>query len=82
MVRGELIGTLWGSVQAHGMAGRKLALVRPTGGGQELVAVDPIGADIGQIVLVGNGSRIRDIVLDDGVPVKTVVLGIIDGENR
>lgn len=82
MRTGEIVGTVWGSVQAHGLAGMKLAVVRPHGSAPDLLAVDRIGADVGQVVLVGNGSRIRDLLLDDGTPVKTVVLGIIDGVDR
>lgn len=60
------------------MAGVKLAVVTPVDGGPQLICVDRIGADVGQTVLVANGSRVRDIVLDNGTPVKTVLLGIVD----
>ena len=43
-----------------------------------IVAVDTLGAGVGEYVIVGNGSRVRTITVGDGVPVKTIVLGIID----
>jgi microcompartment protein CcmK/EutM len=43
-----------------------------------LLAVDPIGADIGQLVLVSIGSRVRDLVTDPAVPTKHCVIAIVD----
>ena len=82
MVLGTVLGTVWGSVAAPGLAGLKLAIIRPVDGGPEVTAVDRLGADVGQQVIVGNGSRVRDVVLDDRTPIKTVVLGIVDGVER
>lgn len=43
-----------------------------------LLAVDPLGADIGQLVLVAIGSRVRDICLSQHVPTKHCVVAIVD----
>ena len=43
-----------------------------------LLAVDPLGADIGQLVLVSIGSRVRDLVIDPDVPTKHCVIAIVD----
>ena len=43
-----------------------------------VVAVDMLGAGIGEYVLVGHGSRIRDITVGRAVPTKEVVLAIVD----
>jgi ethanolamine utilization protein EutN len=43
-----------------------------------VVAVDELGAGIGEFVLVGHGSRIRDLTVGGAVPVKDVVLAIVD----
>ena len=43
-----------------------------------LLAVDPLGADIGQTVLVAIGSRVRDLVSDPAVPTKHCVIAIVD----
>lgn len=77
MLIGELVGTVWGARQSMGLAGVKLAVIR-TPGGHEIVAADPIGANVGERVIVANGSRVRDLVLDKSTPVKSVVIGIVD----
>jgi microcompartment protein CcmK/EutM len=43
-----------------------------------VVAVDELGAGIGEYVLVGHGSRIRDLTVGRAVPAKDVVLAIVD----
>ena len=77
MLVGEVIGTVWGAQQSFGLAGTKLVVVRMQNG-SELVAADKIGANVGEHVLVANGSRVRDLVDSEGAPIKTVVLGVVD----
>ena len=79
MLLGVVTGTVWGSQQATPMTGIKLAVVRPTGGGDEIIAADRIGACEGETVLVAVGSRVRDIVFESSTPVKAVLVGIVDG---
>ena len=79
MILGEIVGTVWGARHALGLAGVKLVVVRPVNGGRELLAADKIGANVGETVIVSNGSRVRDIVFDANTPIKTVVVGIVDG---
>lgn len=43
-----------------------------------LLAVDPLGADVGQAVLVAVGSRVRDLVTGPRVPTKNCVIAIVD----
>ncbi|MBL6974434.1 MAG: EutN/CcmL family microcompartment protein [Deltaproteobacteria bacterium] len=43
-----------------------------------LLAVDPLGADTGQTVLVSIGSRVRDLVAGPDVPTKHCVVAIVD----
>ena len=43
-----------------------------------VVAVDMLGAGIGEYVLVGHGSRIRDLTVGRAIPTKEVVLAIVD----
>jgi ethanolamine utilization protein EutN len=71
------VGTVWGAKQVDATAGIKLAVVR-SACGEECLAADTLGANIGETVLVANGSRIREIVLDSRTPVKTLVVGIVD----
>ena len=46
--------------------------------GGSFVAADMLGAGIGEYVLTGHGSRIRDLTLGRAVPTKVVVLAIVD----
>ena len=86
MLIGEVIGRLWASRQAGGLAGRKLLLVRPLAmaGGAPVptrglvVAVDGLGAGPGERVIVAHGSRVRDITVGADVADKDVVVGIVD----
>ena len=43
-----------------------------------LLAVDPLGADVGQLVVVAIGSRPRDIVAGPEVTTKNTVVAIVD----
>jgi ethanolamine utilization protein EutN len=86
MLIGEVIGRLWASRQAEGLAGRKLLLVRPlaiaggatVSGTGLVVAVDGLGAGPGERVIVAHGSRVRDITVGAGVADKDVVVAIVD----
>jgi ethanolamine utilization protein EutN len=86
MLIGEVIGRLWASRQAEGLAGRKLVLVRPlaiaggatVSGAGLVVAVDGLGAGPGERVIVAHGSRVRDITVGAGVADKDVVVAIVD----
>jgi len=50
----------------------------PELGAGTVVAVDMLGAGIGEYVLVGHGSRIRDLTVGRAIPAKEVVLAIVD----
>lgn len=47
-----------------------------------VVAVDGLNADEGQLVLVGIGSRVRDITVGRDCPTKAVVVAIVDAAQR
>ena len=86
MFLGRVVGRLWASRQAAGIAGRKLLLVRPetaSGGatGRLVVAVDGLAAGPGDRVIVAHGSRVRDLTVGADVPDKDIVIGIVDGHH-
>ena len=85
MVIGEVVGRLWASRQAEGLAGQKLLLVRPlTAAGRStrlIVAVDALDAGPGDRVIVARGSRVRDVTVGPAVADKDVVVGIVDGSS-
>jgi ethanolamine utilization protein EutN len=84
MLIGEVVGRLWASRQADGLAGRKLLLIRPLGGNPPaaqaglVVAVDGLGAGPGERVIVAHGSRVRDITVGEAVADKDIVVAIVD----
>lgn len=46
---------------------------------REIIAADTLGAGPGEYVLVATGSRVRDIIYDSQVPIKAMVIAIVDG---
>jgi ethanolamine utilization protein EutN len=83
MFLGRVVGRLWATRQAAGLAGRKLLLVRPeTAAGKQadrlVVAVDGLAAGPGDRVIVAHGSRVRDLTVGPDVADKDIVIGIVD----
>jgi len=84
MFTGRVIGTIDSTINHPWYDARKLMIVEKTDGagkasGDYVVAVDTVGAGIGEPVLVldeGNGAR--QIVASTTAPVRTVIVGIID----
>ncbi len=74
----RVIGAVWGARHAGGLDGAKLLVVEDAGGGR-VVAIDKLGAGPGDTVLCAHGSRVRDLTVGDGVPLKDVVVAIVDG---
>jgi len=72
------VGAVWGARHAEGLVGERLLVIeRPDGSRQ--VAADRLGAGPGDRVLVAHGSRVRDLTLGETVPLKDVVIAIVDG---
>ncbi|MDR2386817.1 MAG: EutN/CcmL family microcompartment protein [Deltaproteobacteria bacterium] len=80
MIIGKVVGNLWATKKDPKLEGRKLLVVTTTAGGtpETIVAVDTIGAGIGEDVLIAKGSVARNAIGDPGSPVDAVVVGIID----
>jgi ethanolamine utilization protein EutN len=84
MIIGRISGEITTTIRHPAYADRKLLIVdrlRPDGtdAGGYLIAVDVVGAGVGQRVLVldeGNGAR--QILRYENAPVRSVVVGIID----
>lgn len=84
MILGRVIGEVTSTVSHPFYARRKLLIVEHTapGGaatGGVILAVDAVGAGVGQRVLVldeGNGAR--QVFADAAAPVRSAVVGIVD----
>jgi ethanolamine utilization protein EutN len=80
LVRHPIVAT----IKHPGLSGRRLLAVdlidsaqRPTG--RYVVAVDSVDAGPGQTVLmVDEGNSARQILGDSRVPIRTVIVGIVD----
>ncbi len=83
MVLGRVIGTLVASRKEPTLEGLKLLVVRacdvdgkPNGG--IAVAVDAVGAGIGEVVLYASGSSARQTQVTQGKPVDATIMAIVD----
>jgi ethanolamine utilization protein EutN len=80
MTLGRVVGSVWGARQARFLEGQKILKVDC--GGAIRIAVDRLGAGPGDQVLVAHGSRVRDLTLGPSIPVKDVIIAIVDGVER
>ena len=83
MVLGKVIGTLVASRKEPTLDGCKLLLVRacdvdgnPTGA--TVVAVDGVGAGVGEVVLYCSGSSARQTTVTKDRPVDATIMAIVD----
>lgn len=83
MVLGKVIGTVWATRKDEQLRGMTLQLVReiePDGSnkGRVVVAVDSVGAGVGETVLFVQGSSARQTELTKNKPVDAVITAIVD----
>lgn len=85
MLIGQVIGNCTSTVKHPSMNGRKLLVVQPRGAdrnscdGDPVVAVDCIGAGVGEWVLItSDGRSAREVLQVDATPVRWTVIGIQD----
>jgi ethanolamine utilization protein EutN len=82
MILGTVTGHLWGTRKCDRLTGKKLLFVRLTRSynhyADHVVAIDDVGAEIGQQVLVCMGAPPRWIAGDLRVPVNAAIAAIVD----
>jgi microcompartment protein CcmK/EutM len=83
MTLARVRGTVVASARADGVAGARFLLVedcdqRGAGSNEHLVALDLVGADRGQLVLLAQGSSCRWDRRTEDRPIDAVVLAIVD----
>ena len=81
----RVVGTVNSTVKHHSMQGQKLLLIQPyqvdgeTADGDPQVAIDSVGAGIGEDVMITSDGRFaRDKLGVDATPVRWSVIGIVD----
>ncbi len=81
MIAGKVVGSIVSTRKSENLVGNKFMIVEPVkrmqGSGQ-LIAIDNIGAGIGEYVLVAQGSAARIGCGLDSAPVDAAIVGIID----
>ena len=82
MLIGQVIGSVFSTRKSEKLVGNKFMIVRPEesmkADGNDLVAIDIIGAGIGERVLVAQGSAARIGCDMKDAPVDAAIVGIID----
>ncbi|MDO4743158.1 MAG: EutN/CcmL family microcompartment protein [bacterium] len=85
MVVGKIVGSVVSTRKNERLTGSKFMIVEPIDKTAEkvgrLVAVDNVGAGIGEIVLVVTGSAARIGCGMETAPVDAAIVGIVDSEN-
>ena len=82
MLVGKVVGSIVSTRKSEKLVGSKFMIVEPIKGmsdsNEKLVAVDIIGAGIGETVLVACGSAARIGCNMDNSPVDAAIVGIVD----
>lgn len=83
MQLGKIIGTVVSTKKDEKLEGLKFYIVsyidincKPTG--SIVIAVDTVGAGVGEIVLVASGSSARQTTITKDKPVDAIVMAIVD----
>ncbi len=81
---GQVIGTVVSTRKHERLVGSKIQIVQPlepnnmTAEGDPYVAIDVVGAGVGEQVLIARGSAARKAMDNDAAPVDAAIVGIID----
>ena len=79
MIIGKVVGSLFSTRKSEKLVGNKFMMVESMRNtGSRLVAIDIIGAGIGEYVLVAQGSAARIGCDMEGAPIDAAIVGIID----
>ncbi len=82
MIIGKVVGSVVSTRKSEKLVGSKFMIIEPvksmSDSNEKLVAVDTIGAGIGEMVLVACGSAARIGCNLDNSPVDAAIVGIID----
>ncbi len=84
MILGKVVGEIYSTINHAFYDQKKLLVVShisPQGqiSDNYLIAVDSVGAGVGQTVLViDEGNSARQIVKDSSAPIRSIIIGIVD----
>ena len=80
---GRVVGTVWATRKDEKLDRLKLLLVeeldhRSKAKDSHVVAVDAVGAGVGEVVLFATGSAARQTIVTEGRPADAVIMAIVD----
>lgn len=83
MIIARVIGTVWATRKDDRLNGLKFQIVRPVDLNYKdrdgyLVAIDAVGAGVGEVVMVVQGSSARQTKTTENKPVDATIMAIID----
>lgn len=83
MILGKVIGTVWSTRKDENLVGAKFLIVRHLDLEYKpkeatVIAVDSVGAGVGEVVLVAQGSSARQTTFTKNKPVDAVIMAIVD----
>lgn len=83
MQLGKIVGTVVASQKDQQLEGLKFHLVQVTDltgevSGKPIVAVDSVGAGVGELILFASGSSARQTEVTNNRPVDAVIMAIVD----
>jgi len=83
MIVAKVVGNIWATRKEDTLQGMKLMIVQVVDpitrdSGRCFVAVDQVGAGIGETVIVSTGSSARLAKLGRHSPIDAIIVGIVD----
>lgn len=83
MILGKVIGTVWSTRKDENLVGAKFLIVRELDLDYKpldnfVVAVDSVGAGVGEVVLAAQGSSARQTTFTKNKPIDAVIMAIVD----
>ncbi len=82
MIIGKVVGSVISTRKNENLVGNKFLIIEPiksmAHAGDRLVAIDNVGAGIGEVVLVATGSAARIGCGMEHTPIDAAIVGIID----
>jgi ethanolamine utilization protein EutN len=88
VILGRVVGEVWATRKHAGLEGKKLLVVRPHSWyappreTAHVVAVDPVGAGVGEDVVVCLGTPARQVLGSLNLPIEAAVCAIVDRVER
>ena len=84
MILGKVIGSVWSTRKDENLVGAKFLIVRQLNldynfkDDSFIIAVDSVGAGVGEVVLVAQGSSARQTDITKNKPIDAVIMAIVD----